>query len=256
MTRHRIFSNNTDTDTSSYIKNKSNIVNFKNFMLKENNNNNKVNSLFKMKADCNGKSIYNYNNYNTLVQFSKIQSKLNPNCSTCDDIPFNLIDGNSSEICYEELFIEKDCTIIPNINKCKIKSDKLYPYGHFNNYNKNSNISIHSVKDFKYCMNKLECDTYKYCKCPYWIQNCCPYTITFPLNTQNITYYDNDTSLNNLAFCNCNNISIESRYNTPFNKLQQEELNKLRLKKYNETMYFFNRSSEILNNSNNNDNYV
>uniref|UniRef100_A0A6C0HGS3 Uncharacterized protein n=1 Tax=viral metagenome TaxID=1070528 RepID=A0A6C0HGS3_9ZZZZ len=144
----------------------------------------------------NSKGIAKYKDYQTLIILSKTASYLNPECNLCADVPTQLNDGLKSEICYNNLYKTYNInpcngkTIIPIIDACKEKSGIPYPYGAFNNKTKNPPIEIHSIKDLQPCQSQLHCQTYKFCKCPTWLDcKFCNYKVVTPLDEEtNIVY--------------------------------------------------------------------
>ena len=158
------------------------------------------------------KAIVNYRDYATFINLSKTANMLDPNCKTCADVPVNMNDGLQSELYHDEIF-KKNCSIgvenrtgidfnrchcikclkIPFINICQEKTGKIFPYGHFNNTLKNPISKIHSVRNVELCEDKLDCNTYKFCRCPAATQDCkcCKYTVNTPFDKTTIKYTEN-----------------------------------------------------------------
>ena len=236
MSNRRPFSNqNNNLDFNSYYSKLNGLTNFKFARSHSSIQNNHINNNFSMN-NCNTKRIVNYKSYDTLINLSKISSLLNPTCSKCLDVPVNLMNGIQSEVYYNELYEIKchednicDCIKIPIINPCYEKSGKMFPYGRFNNSNKNPPIKIHSLKGIDCeCEEKLECPPYIICKCSLDVNHCecCKFTTTTPLNQNtNIIYTDNyeecDNS-NHLAFFEIEHMNeLEEIKNK---KLQEDKL--------------------------------
>ena len=138
-----------------------------------------------------------FENYKTMIELSMEQATLNGDCRKCADVPSSLYTGLQSEFCYDDYFdsVSKlgnhPCKCLPlrDVNLCKLKSGKLYPYGYFNNNNPNINRDLLRRVTLK-CDKKKLCPTYIYCKCPPNAINCkcCDYTVTFPYQDKFISY--------------------------------------------------------------------
>ena len=205
MGRYRTFANDDQKDFNQYYNKLKGDTTYKYARQHSSDYNNYINPNFLMNncpstnvldTDTTRKSIVNYKNYETFINLSKTASYLNPACNVCADVPTQLNDGLQSEICYDKLYRtysvhpcdgEKKIAIV---DICKEKSGIAYPYGVFNNNKKNPPIKIHSVKDLHPCQQHLRCKSYKFCKCPPWMDcKFCNYKVVTPIDEKtNITY--------------------------------------------------------------------
>lgn len=217
MGRYRTFANDDPKDFNQYYNKLKGETTYKYARTHSSEYNNYINPNFVMNncpstsamnahadadADTTRKSIINYKNYQTLINLSKTASYLNPACNICADVPTQLNDGLQSEICYDTLYRTYNVnpcngeTKIAIVDICKEKSGIAYPYGLFNNNKKNPPIQIHSIKDLHPCQEHLRCKSYKYCKCPSWLDcKFCNYKVVTPISEKiNITYTTDNCS--------------------------------------------------------------
>ena len=216
MGRFRTFANNDQKDFNQYYNKKIGEIAYKYARTHSTEYNNYINPQFLMNnfstpfdnngiCDCkNSTGIVNYKDYQTLINLSKTSNYLNPKCNSCADVPSHLNDGLKSEICYDKLYKTysiNPCngeTKIPIIDVCRDKSGVAYPYGLFNNKNKNPPITIHSIKDLQPCQENLQCNSYKFCKCPPWLDcNICKYKVVTPIAEKANIIYTEETHDNN-----------------------------------------------------------
>lgn len=211
MGRYRTFANDDQKDFNQYYNKLKGETTYKYARQHSSDYNNYINPNFLMNncpsttamdtdEDTTRKSIVKYKDYETLINLSKTASYLNPACNACADVPTQLNDGLQSEICYDTLY--KTYTVHPCSGKtkiaiidvCKEKSGVAYPYGVFNNNKKNPPIQIHSVIDLHPCQEHLRCKSYKFCKCPPWLDcKFCNFKVVTPINEKtNITYTENN----------------------------------------------------------------
>ena len=215
--------------------------------------NNNINSFFSMN-ECtnipNSKKIVYYKSYDTLINLSKVSSLLDSSSRNCADVPVNLMNGLQSEVNYNELY-ESECTEdrfcecakclkIPIINHCYEKSGKMFPYGKFNNSNKNSAIKIQSLKciDFE-CKKKLECPTYIICKCYPQTEDCqcCKYT--------NTTHFDEKS---NIKYTNNSDKSCDNQIDDNlafFSKEHMNDLQEIKNKKLQQDILLSEKAIDI-----------
>lgn len=138
-----------------------------------------------------------FENYTTMIDLLLQQAYLDKECSKCSDVPMTLHNGLTSEFCFDDYFksvtrlSKHPCKCLPirDINICQLESQKLYPYGHFNNNNPNINKGLRRRLVLN-CSKQELCPTYVYCKCPPDEINCkcCDYTVTFPFKDTFISY--------------------------------------------------------------------
>jgi|694.fasta_scaffold144828_2 hypothetical protein len=207
MGRYRTFANDDQKDFNQYYNKLVGKTTYKYARLHSSQYNNYINPNFLMnncpsrtEIDTTRKSIVNYKDYDTLINLSKTSSYLNPVCNVCADVPRQLNDGLQSEICYDKLYRTYNINPcngemkIPIIDICKEKSGIPYPYGVYNNNKKNPPIEIHSIKDLHPCQEHLRCNSYKFCKCPPWMDcTFCKYKVVTPINDKiNITYTEDN----------------------------------------------------------------
>ena len=138
-----------------------------------------------------------FNNFNTMINLLLEQATLDKNCSDCADVPSTLNNGLTSEFCFDDKFntisnlSSHPCKCLPlhNIDICQVKSNTLYPHGHFNNNDPSVNKGLRRRLILN-CNKKEPCPTYIYCKCPPNEINCrcCDYTVSFPFRNKTITY--------------------------------------------------------------------
>jgi hypothetical protein len=229
MGRYRTFANDDQKDFNQYYNKLKGETTYKYARTHSSDYNNYINPNFLMNNcpsttdvdtdnDTTRKGILIYKDYQTLINLSKTASYLNPACNVCADVPTQLNDGLQSEICYDKLYKiygVNPCngeTRIPIIDICKEKSGIAYPYGVFNNNKKNPPIQIHSIKDLHPCQEHLRCKSYKYCKCPPWLDcKICKYKVVTPIDEKtNIVYTEEICDKKDNDNNNSNDGSVES----------------------------------------------
>ena len=167
--KHRVFSNNNDTNYIEYIKNKQGIENLK-----------------AIKYSSENININRFNNYEQFIIFSKSYYKYKDlNC--CQIKPTqNLFNSNISYINNNHLFSKLE----HNNNECILLKQVLYPYGHYQS-NKVSNMYFpYKINLDNWCLKKKQCELY---------------TFSNNMNNKNDNGHDNNCNNNNCNNCNCNN---------------------------------------------------
>ena len=202
MNRYRTLANEKPTDFNNYYSRKNGLVEYKYALTHSPYVNNKKDVNYTMtnsKYYAGKKNITNYRNYDTLISFSKTSAILTPRCNDCLDTPLTLLDGATSSINYADLYepilcdhINKSncscsytkCKKTRIVNICHEQSGKLFPYGKFNNGNKNPNIQIHSLQNIGSCDSNLKCNPV--------VPECCINVLDNPIAGENkITYIEN-----------------------------------------------------------------